>query len=149
MASEENYDRSNRNQEEDEDSGEHDSTASEDESNEDSEDHGGETPTRINQTAYESNKARRELKYCDPKQQVTPSREPPATTDQETAVIPTENNLKEFQSFEVDVKLDPTTVQQSLVLSTDGKTLRYGGLNAEVPNTEGPNTAERLPFRRS
>ncbi|XP_034053517.1 uncharacterized protein LOC117533726 [Gymnodraco acuticeps] len=42
--------------------------------------------------------------------------------------------LKRIPTFAVDVKLDPTTAHQCLVLSPDGKTVRDGGNNQKVPD---------------
>ncbi|XP_029944251.1 E3 ubiquitin-protein ligase TRIM39-like [Salarias fasciatus] len=43
--------------------------------------------------------------------------------------------LKKIPEFAVDVKLDPTTAHQSLVVSPDGKKVRDRGSNTDVPNT--------------
>ncbi|KAI9546301.1 hypothetical protein NQZ68_028718 [Dissostichus eleginoides] len=42
--------------------------------------------------------------------------------------------LKRIPTFAVDVKLDPTTAHQCLVLSPDGKTVRDGGNDQKVPD---------------
>ncbi|KAG7495603.1 E3 ubiquitin-protein ligase TRIM21-like [Solea senegalensis] len=43
--------------------------------------------------------------------------------------------LKRTPSFSVDIRLDPLTAHQCLVLSDDGKTVRDGGNYRNVPNT--------------
>ncbi|XP_047461370.1 E3 ubiquitin-protein ligase TRIM35-like [Mugil cephalus] len=43
--------------------------------------------------------------------------------------------LKRIPTFEVDVKLDPATAHQSLVLSDDGKKVRDGTKKPKVPDT--------------
>ncbi|XP_029311264.1 uncharacterized protein LOC115024024 [Cottoperca gobio] len=42
--------------------------------------------------------------------------------------------LKRIATFAVDVKLDPSTAHQCLVLSPDGKTVRDGGKNQKIPD---------------
>ncbi|XP_070711296.1 uncharacterized protein [Pempheris klunzingeri] len=42
--------------------------------------------------------------------------------------------LKRIPTFAVDVKLDPATAHQCLVLSPDGKTVKDGGKNQKVPD---------------
>ncbi|XP_070849948.1 E3 ubiquitin-protein ligase TRIM21-like [Chaetodon trifascialis] len=65
-------------------------------------------------------------------------------------------DLKRIPTFAVDVKLDPTTAHQCLVLSPDGKKVRDGGQTQRVPDAPGRFDMfgsvlglNRLTFRKS